>query len=240
MDGESVKRIEDLQKQALEIREIDGKKYSVIPLNRIYSDPRPSAIGILSLQGLVDYLDSNIDELNIDELLIHVIDHQKVRLITNIHGGENERHTLIYAKLEEIERFPFKHFIDQEEFIIKCKSMFCPSEDLSSIMKYTASIDTTAAVRSDDDGVSQNINVKKGISGVLTERENISPIVQLAPYRTFTEIKQPESEFLFRMRNDNGKATCALFDADGGAWKSTARSEIAAFLRNNTNVSVIA
>ena len=239
MTGEAVKEISEITKESLQIKEVNGKNYSTVQLHRIYTDKRPERIVVKSLTGIVDYLENNIDDLNKDKLIIHVVDHKTVDVLTNVHGEKNERHTVISARLDEIERFPFSEWIGQERFIIKCRSMFETTDDLESIIKYTAKIDQSSNVITEDDGITQNVNVKKGLSGVRTERENIPSLVKLRPYRTFTEVEQPESEFLFRMKTENETAKCSLFDADGGAWKNKARESIADFFQL-TGVPVIA
>lgn len=53
----------------------------------------------------------------------------------------------------------------------------------------------------------------------------------LRPYRTFREVEQPASEFVFRLRSLNGEVPwCALFEADGGKWKLDAVLKIKAWL----------
>lgn len=55
--------------------------------------------------------------------------------------------------------------------------------------------------------------------------------VTLKPYRTFTEVEQPESQFVFRMKEDKYDGVqCALFEADGGAWKLGAMEYIKEYL----------
>jgi hypothetical protein len=55
--------------------------------------------------------------------------------------------------------------------------------------------------------------------------------VNLAPYRTFQEIEQPSSPFLFRIKGTPGEGVqCALFEADGGAWRLDAVARIEAWL----------
>lgn len=62
-------------------------------------------------------------------------------------------------------------------------------------------------------------------------KSSARPIVRLAPYRTFREIKQPESEFLLRSRiDDNNVPKLALYEADGGAWKISAIHGIAEYI----------
>ena len=55
--------------------------------------------------------------------------------------------------------------------------------------------------------------------------------VRLKPYRTFLEVEQPESEFIFRMKDCHGGIGCAFFEADGGAWKIEATQNIKAYLQ---------
>lgn len=43
--------------------------------------------------------------------------------------------------------------------------------------------------------------------------------------------KQPEIDFVFRMRNGSDGVSCALFEADGGAWKFRAVHSIAEYLK---------
>jgi hypothetical protein len=76
-----------------------------------------------------------------------------------------------------------------------------------------------------DDGVSQAIQAKVGVATVATVQVP-NPVV-LAPFRTFVEVDQPESELIFRMQNG---PRCALFEADGGAWKLTAMRNIKDYL----------
>jgi hypothetical protein len=55
-----------------------------------------------------------------------------------------------------------------------------------------------------------------------------NPVV-LAPFRTFPEIKQPESKFIFRMQSG---PRAALYEADGGAWRNEAMSGIKEYLQD--------
>lgn len=56
--------------------------------------------------------------------------------------------------------------------------------------------------------------------------------VKLTPYRTFLEVKQPASDFIFRMKQDKYDGiVCAIFEADGGAWKMEAAHRIKEYLQ---------
>lgn len=68
-------------------------------------------------------------------------------------------------------------------------------------------------------------------TGIASKGDAIVPSpVKLRPYRTFLEVEQPESEFIFRMRNSGAGVQCALFEADGGAWRNQARKNIYNYL----------
>lgn len=63
-----------------------------------------------------------------------------------------------------------------------------------------------------------------------TEGEAVIPNpVTLVAYRTFSQVEQPESLYIFRMQDRNG-IQCALYEADGGAWKIDAMRRIKAYL----------
>lgn len=70
-------------------------------------------------------------------------------------------------------------------------------------------------------------------TGIASKGEAIVPNpVHLRPYRTFLEVDQPESDFVFRMKQDKYDGIqCAVFEADGGAWKMEATHSIKEYLK---------
>lgn len=241
MHDEAVKAVEELTIKSMELKEVLGKKYSPVKLNRVYSDPRPESVVIKSLTGVLDFLESNVDKLDKEKLMLHIVDHTEVRIITDVCGESNERNTVLAAKLDDFEVFQFNRYIEQEQFIIKMRSMFNSTPDLETIIRYTSKIDRTASVTTEDDGITQNVNIKQGQSGVRTERETVPSLVLLEPYRTFPEALQPSSQFLFRMKTENEVVNCALFQADGGTWRNQARINIKDyFIENELPIPVIA
>ncbi len=61
-------------------------------------------------------------------------------------------------------------------------------------------------------------------------REHWASLAISGSYRTFMEIAQPESEFVFRARKADSLPHFALFEADGGAWRIEAMKRINAYL----------
>jgi hypothetical protein len=81
-----------------------------------------------------------------------------------------------------------------------------------------ATLTNDASRTSEDDGFTQRVNVKAGIR--TKEDTTIQPRVDLAPYRTFPEVDQPMSPFVFRARcTGEGIPALMLVEADGGRWK---------------------
>ena len=230
MDGTAVNEIEKLTKKGLVV-DVNGKTFSANKMEAVFHDPRPSALKVFSLDALLEYIKSNND-LQDHSVMIHVKDPGEVELITEIYGDLKKRDVPIYAVREQ-SGFPFDEWVEQERFIILCRSLFDDTKDLQFILSHTAKIDTEAAIKTEDDGITQAIRVRKGVSGALTEARDIKPVVLLKPHRTFSEVDQPESEFLFRMKESNATVYCALYAADNGEWKNVARKNIAEYLKDS-------
>lgn len=208
-------------------------------------EPKAAPICVATLTGFVDFVERNIDDLDLINSYIAVIDSpQDVVLSSTLLEQRREREHLLTASLDsDMKTFPFGTFMPQEEFIIKLHSLFEKKEGddfdyVALMVSKTVQADTADT---DDDGITQHVTVKRGISGALKDKGEIKPIVRLSPYRTFREIVQPESQFLLRLKtSDSGKVHAALFEAEGGAWRNEARLRIAAYLKEHIKVSVIA
>lgn len=240
---EAIDRIEDLVTQSM-IVEVDGKKMSTRALNPVAFEAVAHPLNVSSLTGFVDFVNRNIDKLDLNANYIAVVtDVYKVSLTSAIFGIRKNREILIDAILDSrMESFPFGRFLPQEDFIIKLHSLFQKKEDddFEYVSALVSKIKQADSADTEDDGITQNITVKKGVSGALVGKENVKPIVRLSPYRAFREIEQPESQFLLRIKTEDGIPHIALFEADGGQWRNEARTAIAEFLKANIKVSVIA
>lgn len=59
--------------------------------------------------------------------------------------------------------------------------------------------------------------------------------VKLRPYRTFMEIEQPESAYVFRVKDSEKGPYFKLVEADGGLWKSIVMKRIKEYLEYELN-----
>jgi hypothetical protein len=200
---------------------------------------------VTTLGGLCDLADIQFESLEPNEVVAHVISHKCVELVSKKSDDWSRRTVFARADLLEVAGFPFGTFIDRETFTIKLQSLFTvtatPDRDY---LIHLASNITSERIRTDeDDGISQTVTLSAGVT-LKTDPTAVKSRVSLAPYRTFREVAQPPSEFIFRLRNsrdENEPPTLALFEADGGAWTLAAMQSIGEFLRSrlNTEIAVV-
>lgn len=232
MDKATIDKIEELAMQNRTV-EVDGQVFSEHSLQPVYFTPRADELTVHSLLGFCTYINNGFDGLTKDNVMVVVSGIDRAELVSKLFGKDKQRETFISAELCEVEEFPFGKFMTQEEFAIKFRSLFVPStkNDTNYVLSFVSKLHGGTAITTEDDGITQQVGVSRGVSGKMTDKATLKPIVKLAPYRTFREIEQPESEFLLRMRLDgNDTPQVALFEADGGAWRITAMRRIAEYI----------
>jgi hypothetical protein len=206
----------------VDIHEIDTQTFSTQPLHLI-KESIPSSLQVRSLSGLVEYLTSDFDVDQFTKRMIQVVSPTEVQVFSSFNGNYNRNNYLTATAL--LPSFTFDRWYDAEDFNIKLQSAFVKNEDRDIMLKVVGNIKEENVRQIGDDGVSQSVQAKVGVATVATVVVP-NPVV-LAPFRTFVEVDQPESEFIFRMQNG---PRCALFEADGGAWKLKAMSSIKMYL----------
>lgn len=206
----------------------NGRDYcdkKMIPIDR---ELRAEHINMTTLSSLVDYVKSGIDAKD-QRYIIHIVSPTEVRLISAL-DGDRKRETLVVVDAE-LPEFSFNREIEKEKFVIGIQSKFVDNltDDKALILKFAGTVKSGSVSEYSDDGVSQKATVKKGVSS-MTEAIVPSPC-RLTPYRTFTEVQQPTSDFIFRLSDGrNDEVYCALYEADGGAWRSVAKENIRKYL----------
>lgn len=183
--------------------------------------PTADAITVHSLSGLVEYLKSDFDTDG--RLMVHVVSPTEVVVFDEVNGDMN-RNKFIKAQAM-LPKFHFDNWYNSEDFIIKLQSTFVNNGDREIMLKVIGNIKEEDVRTTGDDGVSQAVTAKTGVATVGNVK--VPNPVELRPYRTFVDVEQPESEFIFRMQSG---PRCALFEADGGAWKLDAINNIANYL----------
>lgn len=211
------------------MKEINGEYFADRPMNRISYNPKASPISLNTLSSLIDYIKAGVDEMH-GKMVIHVQSPTKVQFYSSL---DNERKRECIAEVTAlVPDFRFGQFYDHESFCIGLQSKFVddPTTDRALLLKFAGTVEAGTVAEYGDDGITQKATVKTGIA---SKGEAIIPNpAKLKPFRTFIEVDQPESCFIFRMK-DHGGIQCALFEADGGAWKLDAMTAIHDFLEEN-------
>jgi hypothetical protein len=234
MEKEAIEKIESLIKDKFVV-EVDGRNYSAANLSPVLFEPTPDTVLVHNLRGFCGFITNNIDDVPYEKYLIIVDSHESVRILSPFKGEKKKREILVQAETPKgTKTYPFGYFLSQEEFAVQFRSMFVPKEgdDFDYVLSYTSKITGGTQVEGGDDGITQEVSVRRAVSGVLKDKVALKPIVRLSPYRTFREVEQPESEFLLRVRlNQNDAPTVALFEADGGAWVNQATENIVEYIQ---------
>lgn len=211
--------------------EIDGIQYSAAPLkDPRQKEPEPAPLGVGTLTSLVDYLLANRDALVAKETLVHIDGPGQVSVLSRLQGRFQQRFRYLTATApSRMGSFRFGEFCELESLLIALQSVFDRSGDRAAVLQLLGTVRDEAIKTNQDDGVSQTVTAKAGLA-VVSSVPVPNPVA-LSPFRTFLEIEQPVSPFVFRMRKKDGVGiTAALFEADGGAWQSAAIASIRAFL----------
>lgn len=196
--------------------------------------PVPPTLVLTTLQGLFEYVDSGIetDSVEMEEKFIRIESPSTVVLHSGLNGADARRLTLAQVNAM-LPRHSFGEYLPQDAFIIGLQSRFVQDENLLALIKAVSTVMSEAKAEVSDDGVSQTVNAKAGI--VLKDRIALPNPVVLRPYRTFHEVEQPASRFILRV-NAEGKFT--LYEADGGAWRTEAMGNVAAWLQKKIDASL--
>lgn len=210
--------------------EIDGSHWSDRELVRVETPmDLVKTVTFGSLDAIVkmvraevyDYTDGS------EPIFIQVKDHKTVDVFTR--PGKHKIRSWPYRAESYDSEFK-EGWRDQQSAIIELRSRFLPTEDSEYLIGLISRINNEQGVSSTDNGVSQTVVTKQGIS--LMSQEAVKQRLALKPFRTFHEVPQPESEFILRL-NDAGDI--GIFEADGGIWKMEAKDNIRMYLEEKLN-----
>lgn len=215
------------------VQNIEGRNYyffngTPVPINECLSC---ESLEISTLTSLVDYIKYSMDEdftgFDRPKMIVHVESETEVRLVS-VFNSDMARWEIAKVKAR-IPVISLNEFVGQEKFIIQMQSMFMDTPDKAVVLQVAGNVEDKTIANYGDDGISQKATIKTGLANV--EDVIVPNPIKLRPFRTFHEVDQPEIEFVFRMKNGANGVNCALFEADGGAWKFHAVHSIAEYLK---------
>lgn len=217
MERDAIEKIHELVDAKTTHLVIDGKNYLSDEM-KLVIPPALTTLKVKTLTGLADLLRAVPAAVTLEDWFIHVVSHHQVVVSAKADDSYGRRALFAVCEFFAGEPFPFDRFLDRDTFVIGLQSRFVQNADSQSLLVLTSSMSSDGAMLSEDDGVSQKVTVKQGVT--LKDAKLVRPRWTLQPYRTFREIAQPASEFVFRLKGESGSIpACALFEADGGQWK---------------------
>lgn len=215
-------------------RDLLGRTYADRAMSAV-TEPTVSPLAGHTLTGLKSFLAAE----KIENPVVHIESFDSVALVSSIFGPWKQRETYMEAGAYPV-KFSFGNWYDLESFVIAMQTCFVQNVTAKSILAIVGNLSTGAITTLEDDGITQSATVKAGVT--RKAKADVPNPVMLAPYRTFPEVIQPESPFVFRLRdNGDNMPSCGLFEADGGAWKNDAIGLIKGWFEANLpGVNVIA
>ena len=243
MDAQTVGQIAQLGVDAATPNtiEINGLQYSDKDV-KLVMPPMAECTEVHTLSGLADLIQAKVEALMPDSVVVVVWSPGRVTCWSKVSDEWGRSMCYAEAVLPPVTEFAFGQFMPAEEFLVGLLSKFVQTDDRDYVARMASNMTAEAVTVGGDDGVTQSVATRTGV--VLAEKTAVRNMVLLAPYRTFREVEQPVSRFLFRVRpsQKQGEAPwCALFEADGGAWRLEAMLNIKRKLDDrNLGVTVVA
>lgn len=215
------------ESEKVQVVDICGETYANKNLVRYGTPKRANAIDASSLSSLVDYIEHCAEEFADQKLIIQIENPKKVSLISFL-DKERKRECLFECRAQTSE-FQFDRWHDQERFMIEMQANFQMNEDLELIMKLAGNVEKKNDAVFSDDGRTQVVSASVGVA---SKANVIVPNpVTLVPFRTFQEVEQPESKFVFRI-GDGETPMFKLIEAENGIWKNAAINSMKEYFYN--------
>lgn len=211
MIKEAMKYLVDLA--PTQLKEICGLTYADAPLN-VIAPALPAKIEVATLAS-IGKLANDVPESYACWLTV-----QPTSIILHRQPGQWNRTPVLAVANAIIPSFQCNGFQPHDQFILWVPTHFEDGIERARLLSFAGNVRTEQVATSTDDGVTQVASVKRGAK--LREEGWKNP-VELAPFRTFDEINQPKSKFIFRIRED---MQMGLFTVEDNAWRLAAMRAI--------------
>lgn len=238
--AEAIETIAEMARKAqkMEPVEVDGHQYlfscdkdgdpKYSEITKKDTTAYPDRMDVNTLDAFVNYLSSGIKNEEIkDKLYINIVSPTRVVAQTAV-NDYGKRKSIAQAERYNLRSFVFGQYNSFESFVVSLQSHFTATEERGQLLDSLKSMSQSNEVHTEDNGISQTVVSK---SGATLGQIQVAPIWKLSPFRTFTEIEQPESLFLLRLKQGEGSADFALHETDGGAWAIEAMRSIKEYLK---------
>lgn len=219
-----------------QLHNIEGIMWSDKPLQRIKDIDTFPTVSFTTLTGLVDYLKSGIDVPNlfIGHIFVSVVSPTRIEVYSDTCEANFHVRSTIALVDAVVPKVRIGEWLEQSAFCILLRSCFvdaCESQDTDrdALICVASNIVSGTIAEYQDTGISQKATLKTGIQE--SEDKLLPEKVALRPFRTFLEVEQPKSDFIFRAQDSRSNGVqLALYEADGGRWKMDAMKAVKEYL----------
>ncbi len=217
MDASFVKELRDGVKP--EVVDLFGYKWALAAGRaEMLAPPTPEGLEVFSLDPFIAAV-SNAPEgagAEADEILVNV---ESPTLVRAVRKGRDMRGKQITVAVADFDNAfcPFDSGVKFE-----------PNNELLELLKLTSQVKTEAATTSEDDGISQVVQVKGGVH--LSKEVKVRNPWLLAPFKTFPEVRPVVVPYILRISNESSGPRFALYGSDGGRWKTETIGVIRSYL----------
>lgn len=207
------------------------KHYSTALLHNLPlpNEPGFPTVALVTLDSLIDYVAANKDKAEIVEAQI-LCGAQTVDLMSPP-LGENRRRDILAKVACGRRDLKLNCYLDPETFRLQLLTQYTEDQNQRAVLSFVSKISDSNVVTADDDGVTQQVTAKIGVAS-HAQIDIPSPVL-LAPIRTFEEVEQPLSSFVFRMQKSKsgGLPEAGLFEIDTN-WQRKAAVSVAEYLKD--------
>ena len=225
IEADAISKIEKLV-QDKQVIEYAGEKFVPIAYKVLRNVDKVPAIHLNTLESLVKFISENWQGLDIGNAIAVVDEDLSVAVFSKPNQIDWTRTLIVHA--ENVPKaFPFNEFVSSELFNIFLQTRFVYNEEAKSLFGITSRLQLDEGVDLADDGMTQKVTIKKGMSAASMTGVQMPARIALGPYRIFPECSQPVSEFLIRFKGSKEEgAYVGLWETDGGMWKVHAKALI--------------
>lgn len=226
--------LEEARPVILKKEDVQARTYSSKPLH-VTTIPPIESIEIHSLHGLVEYANKLTGVLAAESELIMRVQSPEVVTLSTLERDEIGRSevwaiarpgydVLFYSQMEGKR-------LSQGEMFTALKTLIEASNDQRKLIEMIGRITSVQEVSGEVGVSAQAVTMKSSVS---VTHDVIQDIVVLRPFRTFSEIEQPTSRYLFRMVPvKDGIPDCIIREIRDGQWRMEAMKSIISYLRSS-------
>ena len=235
LNAEFVQEIAKLSRN--QMHEVDGHHYAILSSGKILEiSPlklvdirRAPSLAVSTLSSLVDFCLHNDDDVSAETDFVHVVSPHEVKVYSKT-DQNGDRHMSIIARTLALDMKSSANFADYEELAAFVLKNFWLNERSETLLGISARVRDDRTVETEDDGVSQTIQMKVG-SATVGSKTLTNPI-KLNPANLFADVDDmPAVPYLFRVHKPEMGYRFSLREVSNAIWEANVMNIYAKYLQ---------